>query len=332
MRRLFDGAALAALESSTLVPPPRPADLSAGPTAELRDAMARFASGDDHLAARRDVEAAIATVDVELLTRETRERTRLAASDATDRPVDAVADIGAVVPTQALLATLGVDADDIRSCAVDVRAIVGVIGRGEPLNASVEAAARRLAAAFAGHPNGPVAAISMLYQNHDATAALFGSVLLARATDTPRPNALARTIRIATADTVLADTPFAAADTSLRHVESPVVDADDDDVESDDEVEGNAAPVAPGELVLAGETIEVSLDGEDVEFGAGVHRCPGEALAVAIVDAMVGVLDDLDCTVDTDAIRLGADGRATALPLRRSTESEQDPDQDVISS
>jgi cytochrome P450 len=272
MRRLYDDAAVAALESSRLVPPPRPASFTDGPTAELRDAMARFSSGDDHRHRRADVVTAIAMIDTDLLVREVTERTAAAAEAHSG--IEAIADIGLVVPTMALLATLGVPGDDLAGRADDVRIVVATIGRGALVSPNTEAATRRLMSTFADHDAGAVAAVSMLYQNHDATAALFASTLLARATGVPRENALARTVRVAVESVTLAD-----------------------------------------ESVEAGDVVEVSLDGEGIEFGLGDHACPGQATAVLIVDAMVGALEILGCTVDADAVIVGADGRATALPL-----------------
>lgn len=270
MRRLIDEAAVAALESELLVPPSRPASFPDGPTAELRDAMARFSQGDDHRAMRSNVEAAIAALDLALLAREVIERTTALAGDG----IEAMSAIGLVVPTQALLATLHVNATDVPARAGDVGTVVATIGRGEPVTPSTEAATRRLVGLFSDHFAGPVAAISMLYQNHDATAALFSSTLLARASGLPRENALARTVRVATDTVHLAD-----------------------------------------EVVDTAEVVEVSLDGDDMEFGLGDHACPGQAVAVLMVDVMVSAIELLDLTVDVEAAAIGADGRANTLPI-----------------
>jgi len=276
MRRLHDTAARAALESSALVVPARPSTFLDGPVAEVRDQMARFSEGDEHAERRADVEAAIADVDVSALSTEVLERTRAAlqARPSDVERIDALSDIGMVVPTHALLAALGVEQSEVARRAADVALIVASIGRRAAVTAETDAAARRLLDLFATHPAGPVAAISMLYQNHDATAALFGSVLLARATGETRHNALARTVRVALEPITL-------------------IDAD----------------------VTAGEVVEVSLDDEDVEFGAGRHACPGERLAVAIVDAMIAAIDGSEFTVDIGDVALGDDQRPTALPL-----------------
>ncbi len=283
MRRLIDDAAVAALESDVLVPPSRPASFPAGPTAELRDAMARFSRGDDHRTARADVERAIAALDLALLAREVTERTTTAtatatAGNATARNAtagtrgEAIGDIGFVVPTEALLAVLQVPSADVLARAADVRTVVGAIGRFEPVSPDTEAATRRLVGCFAEQPAGHVAAISMLYQNHDATAALFASTLLARSSRLQREHALALTVRIATEATTVGD-----------------------------------------EAVEAGELVEVSLDGDRLEFGHGDHACPGQSVAVLIVDAMIAALELLDVQVDINASTVGPDGRAVAL-------------------
>ena len=289
MRRLYDDAALAALESPTMEPPPRSDVLEDGPTAELRDSMARFSTGDDHAARRERVEAAIRAVDPALLHDDAHERTlAVGSAHPADERIEAIADVGLVVPTQALLAALGVSGDELAGLAADVSAVVAVIGRGEPSTAATDDAAERLTEAFADRPEGAVATISLLYQNHDATSALFAAVLLAHATGEERRPALARTVRRATGAARLGD-----------------------------------------EYVDADETVEVSLEADGLEFGAGPHACPGESLATAIVDAMVAALGALDLQVDASAIVLGADGRAVALPLTPATTDDDDPDAEL---
>ena len=55
-----------------------------------------------------------------------------------------MADIGLIVPTMALLATMGAGTDDLTKRADDVRLIVATIGRGALVSTNVEAATRRL--------------------------------------------------------------------------------------------------------------------------------------------------------------------------------------------
>jgi len=232
--------------------------------------MARFSASDEHRHRRSGAIRAVGLIDLARLVREVTKRTTALA----DGGVDAVSAIGLVVPTEALLATMRVAPAEITARATDVAALVATIGRGEPVSPNTEAATRRLLGQFAQHPAGPVAAISLLYQNHDATAALFASTLLARGSGAPRENALARTVRLAT----------------------DAVRLGDQDVE-------------------AGEVVEVSLDGDDMEFGRGDHACPGEAVAVRIVAAMIAAIELLGLTVDVEASSIGPDGRALSLQL-----------------
>ena len=60
----------AALLSTALVPPLRPATLTPGPTAALRDAMARFAQGENHAARRAQVVDLIDSLDPDEITRQ----------------------------------------------------------------------------------------------------------------------------------------------------------------------------------------------------------------------------------------------------------------------
>lgn len=198
MRRLYDDDAAAALCSDALVPPTRSTNFADGTTAELRDAMARFSAGDEHAARRAAVVAAVESVDAATVRSEVHELTLAIVSSS--RAVEAIADVGFVVPTRALLAALGVSPADLAERADDVVAVVSVVGRGEPSSARSDAAAHRLFAEFDRHPSGAVSAISVLYQNHDATAALFSSVVLSRATGDARQNALVKTVRTATTD------------------------------------------------------------------------------------------------------------------------------------
>jgi cytochrome P450 len=266
-----------ALHDDRLGPPDHPDSLDASPTAELRNSMARFSSGSHHTSRRTDVEAAIAAVDLAALN----ERTRAVTSEhlAMREDCDVIADIGFVVPTEALAITLGAPSADLAEIRRDVRSIVNCIGRGEPSSKVSDNASTRLLARFESHPGGAVATVSMLYQNHDATAALFGAALLADTLDEPRRNALARTVRAARVD------------------------------------------VCIGEVsVAAGETVEVSLEGKDHEFGAGLHSCPGVEMAGTIVGAMMATLQNFAWQVDLAKATFAPDGRASSLPrlLERS--------------
>jgi cytochrome P450 len=266
-----------ALHDDRLIPPGHANSLGVGTTAELRNAMARFSSGRHHTSRRADVEAAIAAVDLAALN----ERTLAVTSEhlAMREDCDVIGDVGFVVPTEALAMALGVPSANLAEIRRDVRSIVACIGRGEPSSKVSDSASTRLLARFESHPGGAVATVSMLYQNHDATASLFAATLLADARNEPRRNALARTVRVATTDV---------------HI---------------------------GEVsVAAGETVEVSLEGKDHEFGAGLHSCPGVEMAGTIVGAMMSTLQNFAWQVDLAQATFTPDGRASSLPrlLERS--------------
>ena len=257
--------------AAELVPPPGPGPLGTGSTATLRAAMARFRSGVDHEGPRRQVESAIDRVDVaEVATM----ASQLTAAALHRRSIELVADVGFVVPTQSLALALGVAEGELESVGSDVRDIVTVIGRQHRATDVTDAAVDRLLTRFSNHPDGPVAVASMLYQNHDATAALFAAAVSAGVDNSERRSALARTVRIA-----------------------------------------SAAISIGGCSIEPGDTVELSLDDRDTEFGAGPHQCPGRELTSGIVDAMTAAVIASGRSVDGKHIERSPDGRAAALPL-----------------
>jgi cytochrome P450 len=201
----------AALADAHLVPPPAPPSIGSGATAALRAAMARFSSGQEHPARRAAVVALLDQLEPAPLR-------RLAAARAAQYlAVQEPDDVGYHVPVPTLAAALGLapddgsdGLDDFDGLTGDVRQIVEVIGRGARCTAATDAAADRLLRRFADHPGGPIPVISVLYQAHDATAALLASTLDGRATSTPRRPAVTRTVRTAVADTEVGHTRLPA--------------------------------------------------------------------------------------------------------------------------
>lgn len=159
-----DDDVVAALSEPELIPPPAGVGAT-GATMALRGAMARFAAPEAHPEPRRAVEALLGAIDADAVAERAAHRT---ARHLAGPSVDVAASIAPVVPVEAMLETLGVDI----GLVADVDAVVAVIGRGEPPTDRSDAAAARLqlAAVTAGHD--PVAAVSVLYQTMDATAAL----------------------------------------------------------------------------------------------------------------------------------------------------------------
>jgi hypothetical protein len=169
--------------------PHRIDDPSCGPTIELRNAMARFSVGHDHLARRASVEAAIASVDAHAVTTAAGARTQ---RNLARGELDVLA-IARRVPVASLGDALGVGRPD--ELVVDVESIVAVIGRARPADARSDAATTRLLERFADRREGAVAWTSVLYQAMDATAALISTRLLAAATTLPVAAAVPRTRR-----------------------------------------------------------------------------------------------------------------------------------------
>jgi hypothetical protein len=99
---------------------------------------------------------------------------------------------------------------DDDAVVADVRTVVGVVGRGEPGGPASDRATTRLLDRFRDHPAGGVAAVSVLYQAHDATAALIAAMVVAGQAGRPRRSAVAGTVRVADGDTTVAGAGVAA--------------------------------------------------------------------------------------------------------------------------
>jgi len=207
----------AALSNPILVPHRAPQSIGSGETARLRDAMARFSSGDLHVKRRGEVLEVLDRLDESKLHKMARGRaaTRLDGSD-----VEVVAEIAFKVPTESMATALGVDERDLGAIVIDTASVAAVIGRAEPSGAESDRAVWRLLDRFAAVPGGAIAAVSLLYQNHDATAALSVAAILGDQLSQPRRCALAGTSRVATADGFVGETSFVAGQTVSLDLES----------------------------------------------------------------------------------------------------------------
>lgn len=198
---LTGDTAVQALDHPKLVPPPRPPQFGDGATAALRDAMARFSGPDDHAARRQPIIELVASLDLEDVT-----RTAARIAGELEQDVDT---LRWAVPTYTLASVLGLGADREQAQA-DTEAIARVIGRNEPSSAESDAATGRLLAACA-HQADPVAAVSILYQNHDATASLIEAEVAAAFNDGPGLVGAA-TKRVATSAVTLDEAQLAAGE------------------------------------------------------------------------------------------------------------------------
>jgi hypothetical protein len=193
-------AVCAALHDPCLEPPPPPASIGQGATAALRETMARFSSGGCHARRRAEVESVLDALDP-VAVRST--AFEIASSLIEARPtVDGVADLAFRVPTVTMLTMLHVPGD--RSALVDdVRAVAEVIGRGASASEASDAASDRLLAASACTGWNAVAVVSVLYQTHDATAALVVETILANHRHADRAAAVNQTRRVVVAETLI---------------------------------------------------------------------------------------------------------------------------------
>lgn len=182
------------LASMAWQPPPPPATTE-GRVAALRDAMARFSNSEQHPERRSAVDRAISALDGFPFAEEARTR---ALARLTGERIEAVADLGFIVPTETLASSLNVGEFELDTIRLEVLEVVRVIGRQEEPTAATQESVARLEGRFDAHPLGHVPPVSLLYQNHDATAALLAATIIARHSGRPRRPALARTTRIAT--------------------------------------------------------------------------------------------------------------------------------------
>lgn len=191
----------AALADDRLIPPSVD---GTGSTLALRSAMARFSAPDNHGALRTDVEQAIARIDLTTVASRAAQLTieRLHGAVADGSRLEVITGIGRPVAVGAIASVLGVDAE-LGGVIADVDAVVAVIGRGQPSSAQSDEAVDRLMMRFAVHPDGPVAAISALYQSMDATAALIATRLINRSRNEPAAVPIARTIRVGATGAVI---------------------------------------------------------------------------------------------------------------------------------
>ncbi len=235
--------------------------------------MARFAHGAEHATRRTPVKSAIDrldTTDVQIVAFE-RTLARLSGG-----PLDLVADVAGVVPTEVLALSLGIDPHPLRDLIADIEHVVGVIGRGEAASRASDAATRRLLARFGSHPSGAVEVVSMLYQNFDATRFMIAATVHAIAIGAVAPVApVPRTRRVCVRTTAI-----------------------------------------DGLVIEAGATVSVEIGAVGLPFGAGAHECPGRFVAEAIVRGATEALRTAGYAADLDDLAVDADGRPTSLSIR----------------
>jgi len=232
----------------------------------LRAAVSRFVDGEPHARRRALVVAELAALGPEALRRDARSRTEAALDRAAGR-IDVMAAVARRVPLAALASGLGVGANKLDAAVTDA-VIVGPAYLSGDGGAEVDTAVERLRALFArARADGPVtasaepaeasaAAIAVLAQACEATAALIGNALvLAAGARNPR-----RSVE-------------ALVDETLRRA-SPI------------RVMTRVSP--QGERVLL--DLDAAVADRPLAFGGGRRQCPGDAHALALA---AGVLEPL---------------------------------------
>src|SRR2546429_6157975 len=143
----------------------------------LRSAVCRFANGEEHARRRAMVGAELDGLDPETLRREARERAGAALEPARGR-IEIMGTVARPVPLAALGRGLGLDGERLGQAVVDAIAVgPGYLsGTGD---AGVDAAVERLRALLdRGSPDRTAAAIAVLAQAGEATAAPVGNALV----------------------------------------------------------------------------------------------------------------------------------------------------------
>lgn len=226
----------------------------------LRSTASRFVNGDEHARRRALVGAELAALDPAALRRKARSRTEAALSEATGR-IDAMAAVARPVPLATLASALGVGDQELDRTVADAR-IVGPAYLSGDGDAVVDAAVERLRAALArDSPEGSAAAVAVLAQACEATAALIGNAFV-----------------------------LAAGHPKLRSAVNALLD----------EALRRSPPVRIMRRVSPrGERVLLDLDAaagdarpcdRPLAFGSGIRPCPGELHALAIA---AGVLEPL---------------------------------------
>lgn len=263
------------------------------PARWIQSQMARFSDGPDHLERRAAVEQLLATIPVAPLLNHNRDETEARLAELADgwaaerrldggdaayarwlesggMTLDAMPYFARRRPVTSLLQFLLPDIDDVEPLVDDVRSLVGALAPGATPTVDDNQAARRLLGHLGDDAKG-LAAISIVFQTHDATAALIGQAL---AIDEP-----ACTARDRVTWAVLHGAPVTR---TLRY--------------------------RPTERRLASEVAEAivvpldSIGPLPLTFGSGVHGCPGRHLAVLLAEAVIGPFVDRNWHPLADAV------------------------------
>jgi cytochrome P450 len=261
----------------------------------LRSTVSRFVNGAVHARRRAVVEAELGRLDPAALRREARLRTD-AVLDAASGRIEAMASIARPVPLATLGRALGVAEEELEGVVADAIAVAPAYASGagdDRVDAAVERLRRLL---DTGGPEQCAAAIAVLVQACEATAAVIGDAIVIAAR---RPELRSDV------DALLDETLLRASPVRLMRRVSP-----------------DGVPVT---LDLEAAVLDARVGDAPLAFGSGVRPCPGAAQALALAS---GVLDALlpRCDCDLDSLAW-ADSPALRLPQRLDLADRAAPQQ-----
>ncbi len=272
------------LTSDCVAPPMRHGD---GTTLELRNSMARFAAPDRHGERRRGVDGAIDRIDLDRTAMHAATLTLQYLDSDTDQDsdtgqgsaVDAVA-LARFVPVAALAAALGLVGAD------DDTAMVALVADVTTIAAVIGAGNPTSADADAATER----LLALAGTHPDGAVAV--SSLLYQALD-----ATAAVISTELHAGSIGGSRVAAVPRTKRVVLREIEVA--------------------GRTFTTEDELTLEIGAAALEFGFGPHACPGRRVAERIAAAVVATIRSAGFHVSPESVCLDADGRPTAMRLRR---------------
>jgi cytochrome P450 len=260
----------AVLNSLRFDPISKCVELAPGPTAALRDGMARFSSSDRHPERRLAVIDELAKVDLDTACEVARRRTEML---FVGQPVEVVSAIAFRIPSEVLCVLL--DLPSASSEVIeDLLEIVRVIGRGERLTNACDLAVERMLERCSTGGRDAVSVISLLYQNFDATASLVINTIVANYLKLQRVSAVKQTLRIARAD-------IAIGGTHIETNDMVILDLDAAGLEF-----GAGSHQCPGralaESICRGIADAVSSSGCELDFANAIFKDDGVPISLVL--------------------------------------------------
>jgi cytochrome P450 len=266
-----DVAAALTAPALQVIPPPA----GAGPAAELVARMARFCDGEAHQR-RRSLTVRLMPPVTEIARQAAEHGGRYLRQQPLAEPLD-VMPLARTLPAGAIARAMGLTeraaarAADLTGQLCDALSAGPHRAAAGPVTGADQAAAELCATLLPlglGDEDEMAAAVSLLFQARDATAALIGAAVLASAGGEPGPTAVRVESVLRREAPVQCTRRSAAADTTI-----------------------GAALIPRGSGVWVFLAAAELGNGTPATFGGGPHGCPGAPAAVAIAREVLTLLD-----------------------------------------